>query len=208
MESNNYPRLRGILEILQQKTKDLEETIIPVFGIEVDTNVFTTRLLFDKLHKIFELSETELKKSSITLCETQLLTSFLSFFAKEVRLGKIFIRPLWNFMAQYSLDSLGIRQRISWQVRDNLSWWNNLLLKLNSVLIFDNKRWETYLLYTYVLLVDLGGFYYKYTLAFWTDVMIEQNTAFFAMAENCKSDYLLDRSRESMILALPQGRDV
>lgn len=133
MESNNYPRLRGILEILQQKTKDLEETIIPVFGIEVDTNVFTTRLLFDKLHKIFELSETELKKSSITLCETQLLTSFLSFFAKEVRLGKIFIRPLWNFMAQYSLDSLGIRQRISWQVRDDLSWWNNLLLKLNSV---------------------------------------------------------------------------
>ena len=38
--------------------------------------------------------------------------------------------------------------------------------------------------------------------------MIEQNTVFIAMRENCKSGYLLHGNRKLIIRALPQGLNI
>ncbi len=69
MESDNYIRLKDILGIPQKETKDLEETVVLVFSIEVDTNLFILDLPLDKSHKACELLATELNQKSITLLE-------------------------------------------------------------------------------------------------------------------------------------------
>ena len=86
MKNNNNARFTDILGILWHDTKDLEGTVVPVFDIKVDTNLFTTRLSRDKLHKACEFSASVLKKQRMTLFEAKTLTGFLSFCAKVVRL--------------------------------------------------------------------------------------------------------------------------
>lgn len=58
-----------IFEIPQQETKNLERTVVSIFVIEIDTNLFTIRLLLDKLLKAYELATTMSEKHSITLFE-------------------------------------------------------------------------------------------------------------------------------------------
>ncbi len=91
MESDNYARLTDIFGVPRQETKDLEGTIVSVLDIEIDTNLFTTRLQHDELHKKCELSAPALNKQRMTLLGVQMLTCFLSFCAKAVRLGLVFM---------------------------------------------------------------------------------------------------------------------
>ncbi len=142
------------------------------------------------------------------LLEAKTLTGFLFLFAKVVRLGWVFLRSLWDFVPKFSLGHPGFCWRILRQVGNNLSWWNNLLLKFNGVLFFDNKRRETYQLFTDKLLLGLEGFYYNHSSAFLTDVIIKQNTVFVAMRKNCKGGYLPHKSLESIIRVLSQGFNV
>lgn len=69
IESNNYAHLTDIFGILRQETKDLERTVVHVFSIEVDTNLFTGRFLLDKIYNIYELIKTALNKWSMMLFE-------------------------------------------------------------------------------------------------------------------------------------------
>ena len=87
IKSNNYACLIDILEIPQQEIKNLEGTLVPIFGIEVDTNLFTMRLTSDILYKVCELSVSASNKKSITVLEAETLIGLLSFNAKVVRLG-------------------------------------------------------------------------------------------------------------------------
>ncbi len=87
MKSNNYACLIDNLEIPQQEIKNLEGTLVPIFGIEVDTNLFTMHLTSDILYKVCKLSVSALNKKSITVLEAETLTGLLSFNAKVVRLG-------------------------------------------------------------------------------------------------------------------------
>ena len=75
-------------------TKDVEGTVVPVFGIKVDKNSFMTRFQCDKLHKAYKLAAVALNKQSMMLLETKTLTGFLFLFAKVVRLGWVFLRSL------------------------------------------------------------------------------------------------------------------
>lgn len=67
MESNQYARFTGIFGIPRKERKDLERTEVPVFGIEVNKNLFITCLSRNKLHKACELSAAVSNKQSITL---------------------------------------------------------------------------------------------------------------------------------------------
>lgn len=86
MDSNNYTFLIDILGIPQYGTKDIEGTVVPVFGIEIDMNLFTLRFLRDNLYKVCELALAILNKKSIILFKSLMTTCFLSFCAKVVRL--------------------------------------------------------------------------------------------------------------------------
>ncbi len=144
VERNNYIGLTDIFEIPWQETKDLERMVVSVFGIEIDTNLFTARLPRDNLHKECELSAAELIKQIMTLLKAKKLTGLLCFCTKVIRLGWVFMRSLWDLLAKFLPGHPDSRWRILWQVRDNLSWWINLLLKFNGVQFFDNERQETY----------------------------------------------------------------
>lgn len=43
--------------------KDLDGTIVPIFRIEVELNLFTSRPLHNKLHDVCELAAEALKKT-------------------------------------------------------------------------------------------------------------------------------------------------
>ncbi len=96
------------------------------------------------------------------LLEAKTLVGFLSFCAKVVCLGWVFIQLLGDFVAKFFPSRPGFCRRILWHDHDNLSWWINLVPKFNGVLFFNNKIQETYQLYTTILLLRLGGFYYKH----------------------------------------------
>ena len=86
MDSNNYIFLTEILGMPQQETKDIEGTVVSVFGIEVDMNLFKLRFPRNNLHKVCELAVAILNKKSIILFKAWMMTRFLSFCAKVVRL--------------------------------------------------------------------------------------------------------------------------
>lgn len=86
MKSNNHARFTEIFAILEQETKNIEGTIVSVFGIEVDTNFFTGLFFRNKLYKAFVLAAAMLNKQSMTLLEAETLTSFLFCYVKVVYL--------------------------------------------------------------------------------------------------------------------------
>lgn len=125
-----------------------------------------------------------------------------------MHLSWVFMQSFQNCMTKLFPGRPGFCRRIFWQICDNLTWWNNLVSTFNSVLIFEDKREEIQQLYTDKLLIGPGDFYYKPPSNCWTDVIIEENTTFVAIIENCKSGYQLNKSRESMICVLPQDLNV
>ncbi len=130
------------------------------------------------------------------------------FCAKVMHLSWVFMQSFQNCMTKLFPGRPGFRRRFFWQICDNLTWWNNLVSTFNSVLIFEDKREKIQQLYTDKLLIGPGDFYYKPHSNCWTDVIIEENTTFVAIIENCKSGYQLNKSRESMICVLPQDLNV
>lgn len=67
-----------------------------------------------------------LRQNLLSLKKAQELTGFLSFCAKVVRLGCVFMRGLWNFIAKYPVRP-SARRRIPASIKSNLCWWNTLL---------------------------------------------------------------------------------
>ena len=76
-----YQLFTNCLGIPCQDAKDIEGTIVPVFGLEVDTNLFIVCLLADKVTRAKEATSLALQPLSLTLKEVQSLTGFLSFCA-------------------------------------------------------------------------------------------------------------------------------
>lgn len=175
-----YNNLTDCLGIPRNESKDAEGTIVSVLGIELDTNLFTARLPEKKLHRAIEATKAALIQQSLTLREAQSLTGFLSFCARAVRLGWVFMRSLWDFIASYpSQSSSYTKRRMSSAVQKDLTWWNTLLPTYNGVLFFDESKRPTIQLYTDASLQGLEGFFY-YGVCPWPEAMIPQTNAFTA----------------------------
>lgn len=161
--NSGYKLLTGCLGIPPQDAKDCMGTIVSVFGIEIDTNLFVARVPADKQQKAKDATGDALSKESLTLHEAQSLTGFLSFCAQVVRLGWVFMRKLWDFVASYPNGSSRFsKRRIPFELRLDLEWWNELLPAYNGVQLFDTKTRKTAQLYTDASLHGLGGFYYEH----------------------------------------------
>lgn len=94
-----YKIVTDLLGIPRQQSKDQTGTVIPVFGIQVDSNLFIASLPPEKIAKAVAATAAALNTKFLTLREAQSLTGYLSFCAKVVRLGWVFMRPLWTFVA-------------------------------------------------------------------------------------------------------------
>lgn len=173
--------MNNLLGIPRQESKDQTRAIIPVFGIEINSNTFMASLPPDKIVKAIAVTAAALAKKALTLSETQSFTRYLSYCAKAVRLGWVFMRPLWTFVASYpSNASSSTKRRIPLEVRNNLVWWNTLLPTFNGVLFFDDPTRDTFQLYTDASLTGLGGFFFHGAAATWPNVRVSQSDAFVA----------------------------
>lgn len=176
-----YQLLTDCLGIPRQEAKNHTGTVVPIFGIEVDTNTFTARIPKDKLKTAETATAKALSKESLTLHEIQSLTGFLSFCAQVVRLGWVFMRKLWDYVASFPVGSSQYtKRRIPPEVRSDLQWWNELLPKYNGISFFDTTARPTIQLYTDASLQGLGGIFYKDNTSFWSDIIpnIPQDQAF------------------------------
>ncbi len=79
-----YYLLTDCLGVPRQDAKNVYDTVVIVFGLKVDTNLFIIQVLAEKLARTFSKA---LSQFSITLKEIQSFTSFLSFYAQAIRLG-------------------------------------------------------------------------------------------------------------------------
>ena len=142
--------------------KDAEGTTVTALGIEIDTTLFVARLPEDKLFRARALTTKMLLQHAVSLSELQSLTGLLSFAAKVVRLGWIFMRQLWNFEIIFpSQGNREIKRRILINIRNDLTWWNTLLPKFNGILFFNDPSRRVIQLYTDACLKGLGGFFYN-----------------------------------------------
>ena len=180
-ENTAYQLFTDCLGIPRQDAKDVEGTVVPVFGLEVDTNLFIVRVPADKVARAKEATSSALKQLSLTLKEAQSLTGFLSFCAQAVHLGWIFMRCLWDFIAQYpSASSQFTKRRLPSEVCEDLIWWNQFLPTYNGVFFFDAQSRPTIQVYTDACPQGLGGFYYSGHELFWNQTIpiLEQSKAF------------------------------
>ena len=69
--------------------------------IKIDTDTFEAHLLIDKLNRAITATQAALTHRSLSLHDAQSLTGFLSFCSQVVRLGRVFMRCLWDFVASY-----------------------------------------------------------------------------------------------------------
>lgn len=88
------------------------------------------------------------------------------------------MRRLWNFINHFSRAAP--RGKTPALVREDLKWWNKLLLVYNRVLFFDTSSRGTQSLYTDACLYCLGEIYFK-GFKSWEQVDLNQVNAFRAM---------------------------
>ena len=107
-EANAYIWLTDLLGLPRNNSEDCQITVVTVFGIEVDTSSFTSRLPWDKLEKAILASSKVLSQKTVSYIDIQSLVRFLSFCSQAVRLGRVFMRRLWDFINHYPVTRQGL----------------------------------------------------------------------------------------------------
>ncbi len=161
-EANAYIWLTDVLGLPRNDSKDCQGTMATVFGIEVDTPSFTARLPRDKLKKAILALSKVLSQKTVSYIDIQSRVGFFSFCSQAVRLRRVFMRRLSDFINHYPRDGTrSTLRRIPVWVREDLEWWNKLLLTYNRVLFSNARNRVTQTIYTDACLYGLGRFYFE-----------------------------------------------
>jgi hypothetical protein len=115
-----YIEIIDVLNVSRNDFKDAIETKMTVFEIEIDSKAFIIRLSNEKLMKIANLTRKTLDETSISLNDMQSLIDFLFFCAQAMRLSRVFLRRLWDFIAYFSTESKHRKRKLSRWIRDDL----------------------------------------------------------------------------------------
>jgi hypothetical protein len=181
-KSEEYILLTNCLGIPRNDAKDCVGCVLTVLGIEVDTHQFVARLPQDKLNRALKATASTLAQQSLTLKEAQSLTGFLSFCAPVVRLGWVFMRRLWSYVASFPFGApKAMKQRIPALVMEDIRWWNSFLQQCNGTRFFSENDRDTVFLYTDASGVGMGGFFLQSNHHYPWDVipgLIDQRNAF------------------------------
>ena len=97
------------------------------------------------------------------------------------------MRRLWDFIAEYPSSSTQFtRRRLSPDVLEDLTWWNELLSRYNGVLFFDSQARPVFQVYIDACLEGLSGFFYSGSELFCDQNIptFEQSKAFIAPVED------------------------
>lgn len=136
-----YIQLTDLLDISQNISKDAQGTVVGVFGIVVNTSCFTARLPKEKLDKIIRAIAKVFSQKSVSFINIQSLVGFLQFCLQAVRLGRIFMGKLQDFINHFPRAGprTMLRRILAW-VREDLEQQNKLLPAYNDVLFFDTTK--------------------------------------------------------------------
>jgi len=169
-QAQDYTILTDLLGIPRNDKKDDLGQEVNVLGYLIDTNKMEARLPIDKLERARQAAAKAVTSGSISLADMQSLAGFLSFCSPVVRLGWIFMRRIWTFIASYPGSSKFAKRRIPSGVLEDLGWWKQLLPDFNGVLFFETDTRETISLYTDASNIGLGGFWYSDRI-WWTEAI-------------------------------------
>lgn len=190
--SSGYIAITDLLGIPRNDSKDECGTVVAVLGYEVDTSTFTLRVPYPKLVEAYRTTADILGKASISLYEAESLAGFLGFCAPAVKLGRVFMRSLWSFIAAMPEGrSKFIRRRIPTDLRYDLIWWRDLLPHWNGVCFFDTVSRPIISLYTDASRTGLGGFYISGLGPLNTELVPEEN-AFAVPIDQSNTDKHFD----------------
>ena len=115
------------------KEKIVEPTTRMEFlGITFDSEKMTMELPRDKVREIMQEADSWLYKSHATRREVESLIGKLQFAARCVRIGRIFIARLINWLR--GLNRQG-KHSIPLEARKDISWWRRCLEDFNGVAI-------------------------------------------------------------------------
>ena len=110
------------------KSNTIRDTRAKFLRIKINTLAIEARLPVDKLSKAKAWVKMVLQQTQIFQDELQLLLSFLSFAAKMVVPGRIFLRQLFK--------TLGTHHRVYYlnvSMKADLQWWNEFFPQWNGV---------------------------------------------------------------------------
>lgn len=97
----------GLIDILgfsQKNFKNCQKTVVIIFEIEIDSSLFIARLPIDKLKKAIGDKSKVLGQKAISFIDIESLIRFFSFCSQAVKLSRVFMRKLWDFINHYSHD--------------------------------------------------------------------------------------------------------
>ena len=189
LEQDNkaYSLITDCLDIPRNESKYQARTSIPVFGLIINTDNFIVKVPQEKLDGIKTQTANILSHHSVSRRQIESLTGLLSFCAPAISLGWVFMRLLWNFVAQFRSALPHQRQKIPNAVVEDFIWWNFLLPIYNNVFFFDHRSRSSIQLYTDASMTGLWGFYYT-GLDTWTKTKIYQDHAFISCFNNTNGD--------------------
>lgn len=98
VEKKAYIQLMDLLGVSRNNSKDVQRIVVVVFGIKVDTSYFIACLPKEKLDKATRAITKVLSQKSVSFIDMQLLVGFLLFYLQVVRLGRVFMKRLWDFI--------------------------------------------------------------------------------------------------------------
>ena len=100
-EANAYIWLTDLLGLPRNDSKDCQGTEVIILGIEIDTSSFTIWLPEDKLEKAIRATLKVLSQKTVSFIDIHSLVGFLSLCSQAVRLGRVSMRRLWDFINHY-----------------------------------------------------------------------------------------------------------
>lgn len=96
-----FSALCKALGVNVNETKNICGTLAEYLGIEINTVAMEARLPEDKLLKAITWVKTTLQQTEVSRNELRLLLEFLSFAAKMVIPGRVFLQCLFNALGKY-----------------------------------------------------------------------------------------------------------
>lgn len=141
-----------------KESKNIRSTLAEFLGIKIDTLAIEARLPERKLSKAKEWVKTTLQQKQISREDLCSLLGFLSFAAKVVVLGRIFLRQLFNALSKYQKV-----YHLSAGMTADLMWWDKVFFCWNGVRILQHveARHQIHLWTDVSSLFGIGGYYLK-----------------------------------------------
>lgn len=175
----DYHTVTGLLGIPENTKKDASGTIVTTLGITLNTNNFQASLSPKKIAKAIKLASAALAKRRITFLEVQTIGGYLSWCSEVVRLGKVYLHHIWQFIASFPASAKPSTQlETPYNVRLDFMWWHTLLPQFNGIYLFQEDRPEVSL-FSDASQKGLGAYF-----ALTSKDPIQQGNSFSMLVEN------------------------